>query len=95
MAIRVLIEREIEPGRQAELSQMLVKLRSKAMNAHGYISGETLRSIDNPNKFLVISTWNSLEEWKAWDNHPDRKSCEAELGEILRLPEKTSIYIYL
>jgi heme-degrading monooxygenase HmoA len=95
MAVRVLIEREIELGREVELHQMLVKLRGKAMQARGYISGETLRSLDNPNKFLVISTWNSVEDWKSWDSHPDRKSCEVELNEILRYPEKATVYTYL
>jgi heme-degrading monooxygenase HmoA len=95
MAVRVLIEREIELGREVELHQLLVKLRAKAMQAKGYISGETLQALDNPNKFLVISTWNSAEEWKAWDNHPERKAFQEQLNQILRYPEKAAVYVYL
>ena len=76
MAIRVLIEREIEPGRELQLNQLLLQLRAKAMRARGYISGETLRSLDNPNKFLVISTWNSLADWETWDNDTERKKLQ-------------------
>ena len=43
MAVRVLIERVIDLGQEARLSQLLTQLRSKALEAKGYISGETLQ----------------------------------------------------
>mgnify|MGYP000875690633 CR=1 FL=1 len=92
MAVRVLIERVIDLGQEARLSQLLTQLRSKALEAKGYISGETLRAWDNPNKFLVISTWNSFEDWKAWQNHPERKKFEAEVNKLLRSPETATVY---
>jgi heme-degrading monooxygenase HmoA len=95
MAVRVLIEREIKPGQELQLHQLLLRLRSKAMQAKGYISGETLRALDNPNKFLVISTWNSLDEWKAWDRDPERRKIQDEINGMLRYPESTAIYVYL
>ena len=94
MAIRALIEREIEAGSEIKMNQLLLQLRAKAMQAKGYISGETLRALDNPNKFLVISTWNSLAEWEAWDHDPDRYQIQEEIDALLRHPAKTSIYIY-
>ncbi len=95
MAIRVLLEREIEPGQEMNLLQFLIQLRSKAMAARGYISGETLRALDNPNKYLVISTWTTLEDWKAWEAHPARKELQEELERFLRSPEKTTVYVYI
>jgi heme oxygenase (mycobilin-producing) len=94
MAIRALIEREIKAGSEIKLHQLLLQLRAKAMQAKGYISGETLRALDNPNKFLVISTWNSLAEWEAWDKDPARMGVQEEVDSLLRYPCKTSIYIY-
>lgn len=95
MAVRVLIEREIEPGSELQLHQLLVQLRAKAMQLKGYISGETLRALDDPNKFLVISTWSSLEEWKTWENNADRRKLEDQIGKFLRSPEKSTIYAYM
>jgi hypothetical protein len=48
MAIRVLMEREIEHGNENRLNQLLMELRSKALSAKGYVSGETLRLLDHP-----------------------------------------------
>ena len=92
MAVRVLIDREIEPGSEAKLLQLLVQMRSKAMRTKGYISGETLRDLTDPNKFLVISTWNSVEDWKAWEAGPDRKQFQEELKPLLRVPERATIF---
>jgi len=94
MAIRALIEREIKTGSEIKIHQLLLQLRSKAMQAKGYISGETLRALDNPNKFLVISTWNSLAEWEAWDRDPARQEIQVEIDKLLRHSAKTSVYIY-
>ena len=95
MAVRVLIEREIEPGQEVKLLQFLMRMRSKAMQAKGYISGETLRALDDPNKFLVISTWSTIEDWKAWEKSPDRKKFQEEMKQYLRAPEQTAVFTHL
>ena len=73
---------------------LLLKLRAKAMQTAGYISGETLRSLENPDCFLVISTWNSLAEWKAWEADPERKQLQGQIDSLLRSPSTTEIYVY-
>jgi len=94
MAVRVFIEREIDPENEIKLHNLLLKLRAKAIQARGYISGQTLRSVDDPNRFLVISTWNSLEEWRNWENDPDRKAIQEEIDKLLRVPSRVSVYVY-
>ena len=95
MTIRVLIEREVEPGKETNLQQFLTQARTKAMRARGYISGETLRALDNPNKFLVISNWNSVEDWKAWEKGPERAQLQKELAPLLLGEEKCSVFTHL
>jgi heme oxygenase (mycobilin-producing) len=95
MAVRVLIEREVEQGQEIHVHDILMKLRGKAMQVKGYISGETLRSQEDPRKLLVISTWNSADDWKAWESNPDRRQAQEELNRLLRHPEKAAVYIYL
>jgi heme-degrading monooxygenase HmoA len=94
MAIRVLIERKIVPGNELALSDLLIKLRSKAMHTKGYISGETLRSVDDPFEYLVISTWNSLDDWKNWEADKERQEIQTEIDNLLRTPSIQRIFIY-
>lgn len=95
MAIRVLIEREIEPGQEVKLLQILMQMRSKALRSKGYISGETLRALNDPNKYLVISTWQDVEAWKVWQKSEEREKYEKEMKQLLRAPERTAIYANL
>jgi heme-degrading monooxygenase HmoA len=93
MAIKVIITRKVTKGKQKDLLPLLLELRSKAMNQKGYISGETLKGISDPDEFMVISTWNSLEDWKAWDDNPTRGEIQAKINAILE--EKTIAKAYL
>lgn len=95
MAVRVVIEREIDQGLEMKLREALVQLRSHAIKATGYISGETLRAVDNPHKYLVLSNWNTLEDWKVWQKNPDRIKIQAELNKLLTKPETCTVYGHL
>jgi len=94
MAIRVLIERKIVPENQPLLSSLLMRLRSKAMQAKGYISGETLRSLQDPNEYLVISTWNSLDDWKKWEAEKERQEIQSQIDSLLRAPALQRVFVY-
>jgi heme oxygenase (mycobilin-producing) len=95
MAVRVVIEREIDLGMEMKLREALVQLRSHAIKARGYISGETLRVVDNPSKYLVLSNWTALEDWQAWQKNPDRIRIQSELNKLLLHPEISSVYCHL
>ena len=94
MAVRVFIEREIQSGNDLKLHNLLMQLRTKAMLQKGYITGETLRDVSNASKFLVISTWNSVEDWNAWQANAERQKIQAELDKLLKSPEKITVYTY-
>jgi len=71
-----------------------MQLRTKAMLQKGYITGETLRDVSNASKFLVIGTWNSVEDWNAWQANAERQKIQAELDKLLKIPEKITVYTY-
>ncbi len=95
MTVRVVIEREVEPGREASLQHLMMQARSKAINARGYISGETLRAVENPNKFLVLSNWISAADWKAWENDPERTKLQKAMTPLLLGGEKCTLYVHV
>jgi heme oxygenase (mycobilin-producing) len=94
MAVKILISRKIKPGREKELSEAVRALRFKAMVAQGYISGETLRSVEDPFIQLVISTWESIEDWNNWFNSRERQAFQEKMEVILEEPSKIAPYEY-
>ena len=66
MFVKVFIKRPIKEGEDDQAFSLLKKLRTIAMDHQGYISGETLVNVENPQELMVISTWQSLEDWERW-----------------------------
>jgi heme-degrading monooxygenase HmoA len=83
MAVKVIIERRVTKGMDTDLANLMRDLRAKAMFAKGYISGETLRSHDDPALYVTISTWKSFEDWKAWEESAERKEMGKKIDTVL------------
>ena len=66
MPVKVLITRRFRESRQNLAHKAVMELRSLATLQHGYMSGETLVSADDPNKIVVVSTWVSRKRWEEW-----------------------------
>ena len=94
MAVKMLIKRKVKPGKEAELNEIVRELRSYAMHAEGFISGETLRSIDDPLVHLVISTWKSIDDWNAWHNSPKRQELQKKVNQVLAEPSTKTAFQY-
>jgi heme oxygenase (mycobilin-producing) len=94
MAVRVIIDRKIRKDKEAGFAELLRELRSNAIVTKGYISGETLRAVEDPQNFIVISTWQSLDDWKNWEKDPRRKKTQAKIEKMMARPTKTKVYIY-
>ena len=94
MAVRVIIDRKVKKGKATELSKLLRELRSKAMPAKGYISGETLRSYDDPQNYIVITTWQSVDDWKRWERDRERKKIQTKIEKLMSRPTRAKIYVY-
>ena len=84
----------MKPGEEEKLNEIVRDVRSKAMHAEGFISGETLRSIEDPLVHLVMSTWKSIEDWDKWLKSPERKKVESKLDAILAEPTIMAPYQY-
>ena len=93
--IRVIIERHCQPNKEAEMESLLVDLRMTAMRQHGYISGETLQSIDDPSFWLVISTWANADFWKVWHSSSERREPLDKIEPLLVAPEKISVFGFM
>jgi len=92
MAVRIVIDRKVKKGKEADFAKLLRELRSKAVPSKGYISGETLRALDDPRNYIVITTWQSIDDWKSWEKNPERKKIQNRIEKLMARPTKTKIY---
>ena len=95
MAVKILITRSIGQEVAPVVRPLIVELRVHAMKQPGYISGETLKCIDRPGEYLVISTWQSLDEWNKWLNSQERKILEEKIDSITGQTTEYATYVQL
>jgi len=93
MAISVMIQRTFsDKEKAANLAPLIVEIRSLATIQPGYITGRTLRCLDCPGEYLVISTWNSLDDWNRWLKSEQRMALQKQVDDLLG--EKTQYRVY-
>ncbi len=95
MLVKTFIQRKTKPGKEKEFMQLLVELRTRAMKVQGFISGETLESLEDPAIHMTVGTWKSVADWNNWHNSNERKEVQEKLGQVLAEPPIENIFHYV
>jgi len=83
MSIKVIIKRKWQVDKPEELLPLLAALRVAARKQPGFISGETLRSLDDPEDYLVISIWETADDWKKWIQNKKRRDLQGKVDSLI------------
>jgi len=94
MTVKVMIKRKIPVDKEKELVSLIAKMRAVASGKKGYVSGETLWSVDKPEEYLVISTWRTMEDWELWKASEERKALQGRIDSLGTEPTIYEIYRY-
>jgi len=92
--LKAIIKRTVPVGKEKEMLGLITQMRTMAACQAGYISGETLRSTENPEQLMVISIWSSEDDWKAWLASDDRKEIQAKIDKISGAETVYETYYY-
>ena len=71
MSVRLIVDVRVKDGMQEALSRAYAELVARAVDEPGLIAHQLCQSVDEPDRWLVISEWQSLEESTAWDRSED------------------------
>lgn len=93
MSVCVIIRRTVRDEKIAvNLAPLIVKLRSQAAIQPGYITDQTFSCLDCEGEYLVVSTWNRLEDWNKWMHSEERQVIQRQIDELTG--EKTDYRYY-
>jgi heme-degrading monooxygenase HmoA len=92
MSVKIILVRRVPVEKSNELKPLLQKLRSLALAQPGYISGETLMNADDPEEYIVISSWTDVERWNAWFENEERRKIQDKIDELLGHPTYYQVY---
>jgi heme-degrading monooxygenase HmoA len=94
MTVKIVIKRTVPRDKEKELLPLIKQLRILTTRQEGYISGETLQRIDKPGETVVVSTWETVEDWNRWVKSPDRARLQNKIDGLLGKATKYKIYSY-
>ena len=94
MAVKIIIKRIVPEEKVKNLTPLLKQLRALATNQPSYISGETLKRMDNPGEYLVISTWQSAGDWDRWILSEERKGVQDKIDFLLGKKTEYEVFTY-
>ncbi len=84
MTVSVIIQRSVGDKDKAErLASIIVKLRSLAAIQPGFINSQTFSCLDCQGEYLVISNWNTMEDWNRWKESEERLGLQRKVDELL------------
>ena len=83
MPIQVIIKRKWQTDNPQALFPLLTELRSLAKKQPGYISGETLRSLDDPDDYMVVSHWETADDWQKWLQSKERRDLQGKVDSLI------------
>lgn len=83
MPIEVIIKRKLLINNPEDLIPLLSDLRSLAMEQPGYLSSETLRSIENPDEYMVVSKWETTDDWNRWYKSKNRREIQGKVDSLI------------
>jgi len=92
MAVQVIIKRKLIIDKPEEIFPLFSELHSQAMQQPGYIGSTTLKNIDKPEEYMVISTWATADDWKAWYMSKKRRDIQGRVDSLIGERTQYSIY---
>lgn len=93
MAVQVIIKRKVKQGQQAKvLVPLILQMRAIAIHQPGFISSDTWSDVENPGECMVISRWDTAEDWNRWVHSEKRLKIESKIEALTGHKSEYKIY---
>jgi heme-degrading monooxygenase HmoA len=93
MSVTVLSKRVFKIDQKHSLVPLLKDLRNQAKKQKGFIRRGTFSSLNDPGKYIVISEWETVEDWRNWMDQPETRQTQGKIDTLIG--EKTFFDVYL
>jgi heme-degrading monooxygenase HmoA len=94
MAVKILIRRIVPANKARQMIPLFREMRTLANEQPGYITGETMRNLENPDEFLVVSTWETSDDWNRWVQSKEREQIQSQIDDLLGGKTNYEIFHY-
>ena len=88
--IKVIVEYKVKRGE--DILPILLKLRSHSIIYPGFVGAENLVSEKDSSIVAMLSTWEKVEDWRAWEKSKIRQELLREAEALLEEEPRATTY---
>ena len=92
MSVKIFIRRKFKKDGLKDANSMLIEARKNAMECKGYISTETLVNYDDPQSVVIISMWQTKQDWDNYIYSAARREREEKWAKLLEAPTEYEVF---
>jgi len=85
--VTIVTEIQLKAGSEPEWDQVMRERMSAARKAPGCIGGQLLRPANEPLRRVIVGTWRSRDDWKAWHTDQHFQDTRSKLDRLVQGPE--------
>lgn len=90
--IKVFINRKVPHELQTPYTEVAKAILHASMKSEGFIKGEVMHDINDPEHRLVVATYKTLDDWNRWYLSQERRELMNRLQPMLERDELIKIY---
>ncbi|KWX04668.1 antibiotic biosynthesis monooxygenase [Carbonactinospora thermoautotrophica] len=90
--VRVLVYLTAPDGDVSVIEEAYHAISGRLQGTPGLVGNELLRSLSDPDSFAVISEWESLDAFRAWEQGPDHRDVTAPLRPFQSVTMRPAVY---
>ena len=90
--VKIITERHVKEGEEENYIQVIKDIHPLAKQQPGYITADPLVSIEDPSLFLVVSTWEKAEDFKAFVESESGRELSELTAPFLKEKPKSTVY---
>ena len=90
--IKVFINRKVPAELEPQYTAIAKQTLQASMRSPGFIKGEVMHDINDPEHRLVIATYSTLADWERWYQSQERLELMNKLRPMLERDELIKIY---
>jgi len=83
MPVYVVIKRKFKMNQPEKLIPLMNDLSLRAKEQPGYISTVTLQSTEDLEYYIVISQWETANDWKRWFASKERRDIQGRVDSLI------------
>jgi len=83
MPVYVVIKRKFKMNQPEKLIPLMNDLSLRAKEQPGYISTVTLQSTEDLEYYIVISQWETADDWKRWFASKERRDIQGRVDSLI------------